>query len=435
MLRPQRSFVSRAALPVLASGLLLACAGPSPSATSPSAEPSATSAPTSTPEVSPSAPVPTPSPTESGPTGSGPDRLRLEEVASGLADPIGLTNAGDSSGRIFVNERGGRIRVVTAGRELLAQPFVDLSNRVAAGGERGLLGVAFHPDFETNGRLFVHYSRAGDGFGIVSELRASDDRSSADPGSERVLLSYADPYPNHNGGEIAFGPDGFLYIGWGDGGGGGDPLGNGQNRDTLLGKLLRIDVDGEPTGRPYAIPSDNPFAPDGIQPGGGEPEIWAYGLRNPWRFSFDPATGDLYIGDVGQGSYEEIDRQPADSRGGENYGWNVMEGTGCYRGGTCDQAGLVLPLAQYPHGTGGHCSVTGGYVYRGEAQPDLRGIYVFGDYCSGVVFTLNPEAERVAVKEVLASGLSISSFGVDEAGELYVVDLEAGGMYRVVVDE
>ena len=353
----------------------------------------------------------------------------MELVTDGLVDPVGITNAGDGSGRLFVNERGGRIMVVEADGSLRAEPFVDLSSRVLAGGERGLLGVVFHPDFERNGRLFVHYSRAGDGATVVSELQASADRQTADP-TERVLLTHAQPFANHNGGQLAFGPDGYLYLGLGDGGSGGDPFGNGQSIDTLLGKILRLDVDSPAAaGRQYAIPVDNPYAAQGSAPGGGLPEIWAFGLRNPWRFSFDRGTDDLYIGDVGQGSWEEIDRQPASSTGGENYGWDAMEGDHCFQE-TCDPSRYVPPIAEYSHELG--CSVTGGYVYRGVAQPELDGVYVFADYCSGIVFTLQVEENGIASKRVLESGLRITAFGEDEQGELYLADLAGGGLYRVL---
>jgi glucose/arabinose dehydrogenase len=364
------------------------------------------------------------------PLPSGPDRLRVELVADGLQDPIGLTAAGDGSGRLFVNERDGVVRVIRPDGRLEPTPFVDLANRIAAGGERGLLGLAFHPDFAGNRRLFVHYSRAGDGASVVSELTATADLRTADPGSERVLFTVPDPFVNHNGGQLAFGPDGYLYIGLGDGGGGGDPLQNAQNPDVLLGKILRIDVDAT-DGRGYGIPPGNPFATDGADPGAGRPEIWALGLRNPWRFSFDPDGGDLYIGDVGQGSWEEIDRQPADAAGGENYGWNVMEGRHCFND-DCDQTGYVKPIAEYGHELG--CSVTGGHVYRGSAQPDLLGVYVFGDFCSGIIFTLQVDEGTIDPKPVLESGLGISSFGTDEDGEIYVVDIR-GGVYRVLVDD
>jgi glucose/arabinose dehydrogenase len=358
--------------------------------------------------------------------------VRVELVTSGLVEPIGITNAGDGSGRLFVNERGGRVMVIEADGSLRGEPFVDLSSRLVAGGERGLLGLAFHPDFAQNGRLFVHYSRAGDGATVVSELQASPDRATADP-AERVVLTHAQPFANHNGGQLAFGPDGYLYVGLGDGGSGGDPFGNAQNPNVLLGKILRLDVDMPPAAnRAYAIPPDNPYAAEGSTPGGGLAEIWAIGLRNPWRFSFDLRLGDLYIGDVGQGAWEEIDRQPADSTGGENYGWNVMEGRHCFRA-DCDQTGYVKPIAEYPTSAG--CAVTGGYVYRGADQPDLQGVYVFADYCSGVVFTLQVDEGTITPKQVLESGLRVSAFGEDQEGELYLADLAGGGIYRVLVDD
>ncbi|HEY6058635.1 MAG TPA: PQQ-dependent sugar dehydrogenase, partial [Candidatus Limnocylindrales bacterium] len=250
-------------------------------------------------------------------------RLTLEPVVNGLQSPIGIVNAGDGSGRLFVIEQAGRIRVVRDGA-LVDEPFLDIADRVASGGERGLLGLAFHPSFPSDPRLFVDYTDR-DGNTVVSSFTVSGGATErADPASERVLLHVDQPFPNHNGGDVVFGPDGFLYITLGDGGSGGDPQGNGQRKDTLLGKILRIDVNATTGSRPYAIPPDNPFAD-----GGGEPEIWAYGLRNPWRISFDRATGDLWIGDVGQGAWEEIDRERAGSPGGSNYGWNVMEGNHC----------------------------------------------------------------------------------------------------------
>jgi glucose/arabinose dehydrogenase len=420
----------RSRAPLLASlaMVLAACAAQSPTA------PVSLSAAASTPSRSasasarsePTAPSPAVLPT-------GPDRLGLERVTDGLVDPIGITAANDGSGRLFVNERGGRIRIIGPGGSLQAGAFTDLTNRITAGDERGLLGLAFHPEFVTNRRLFVHYSRAGDGATVVSELRASADLATADASSERVLLTVAQPFSNHNGGQLAFGPDGYLYVGLGDGGSGGDPLGNGQNRNVLLGKILRIDVDAEPQGRrAYALPADNPFGREGTDPGGGLPEIWAFGLRNPWRFTFDARSGDLFIGDVGQGSWEEIDRQPADSAGGENYGWNATEGRHCYQDG-CDLGRYVQPVAEYSHDLG--CSVTGGYVYRGTSQPTLQGVYVFADYCSGTVFTLQADLRTSAPKPVLDSGLSISAFGTDEDGELYLADIGGGGIYRVLVDD
>jgi glucose/arabinose dehydrogenase len=338
-------------------------------------------------------------------------------------------NAGDGSGRLFVVQRGGQVRVIDADGNLSATPFFNIAGRIVAGGEQGLLGLVFHPTFTANGRLFVDYTRASDGAEVVSELTASGDRSSADPASERVLLVVADPYSNHNGGQLAFGPDGYLYIAMGDGGSGGDPQGNGQNRQALLGKILRIDVNGaHATGKEYAIPNGNPYAPGGISPGAGLPEIWAYGLRNPWRFSFDRANGDLYIGDVGQNAWEEVDRQAAGSRGGENYGWNAFEGTHCYS--ACSGVSYVPPIAEYSHSVG--CSVTGGYVYRGAAQPALKGIYVFSDYCSGALWTVPAGSGSKTTKTVASTGLNVTSFGESEAGEIYLVDI-GGGLYKVVV--
>jgi glucose/arabinose dehydrogenase len=354
--------------------------------------------------------------------------VMLEPVVLGLAEPIGITNAGDGSGRLFVNERGGRIRIVDGDGSLRGRDFVDLSGRLEAGGERGLLGVAFHPDFAANGRVFVHYSRRGDGATIISELTASADRSSADPASERIILTLGQPFANHNGGQLAFGPDGYLYIGLGDGGSGGDPFGNAQNRGVLLGKILRIDVDGpHAPGKEYGLPDDNPYAGEGVSPDAGLPEIWAYGLRNPWRFSFDRETGDLYIGDVGQNAFEEIDRQPADSDGGENYGWDLFEASHCSSG--CDSIAAVAPVAEYGHDAG--CSVSGGYVYRGTAQLAMTGTYLFGDYCSGTIWTL-PAGDGLSPRHLADTDLGISSFGEGEDGEIYVVDIFDGRLYRLI---
>jgi len=399
----------------LAAFALVGCSSPTGSPMA-----SSTSGPSPSPVASPS---PSPAPSFEPLEGVG-----LEPIVSGLVNPIGITNAGDGSARLFVNERGGRIRVVNADGTLAAADFVDLSDRLQEGGEQGLLGVAFHPDFAANGRVFVHYSRPGDGATVISELTASADRGTANPASERVIFTLHQPFANHNGGQIAFGPDGYLYIGLGDGGSGEDPEGNGQNRQVLLGKILRIDVDGPPAAdREYAIPDSNPYAAGGVAPGDGLPEIWAYGLRNPWRFSFDGGTGDLYIGDVGQASWEEIDRQPADSGGGENYGWDLYEGTHCST--DCASIAVVLPVAEYGHDPA--CSVTGGYVYRGPTQPAMRGTYLFGDYCSGTIWTL-PEADGVTPRPLAETGLRIPSFGEGEDGEIYLVELSGGGLYRVV---
>jgi len=327
-------------------------------------------------------------------------------VSTGLAAPLFITHAGDGSGRLFVLEQSGRIRVV-AGGSLVQRPFLDIADRVLAGGERGLLGLAFHPQFSANGRFFVNYTRRPDGVTVISEFRVSTDPNVALATTERVLLRQFQPYANHNGGMLAFGPKGYLFIGLGDGGSTGDPGNRAQNPAALLGKILRIDVNGV---QPYAIPPDNPFATSG-----GRREIYALGFRNPWRFSFDRSTGQLYAGDVGQGSVEEIDIV---SRGG-NYGWHIMEGDRCYQPATgCNRQGLTLPIATYSH-TGGRCSIAGGYVYRGSAVPALVGTYVYADYCTGEIFgRRSGQSSRL-----LDTNRNIASFGENQAGELFVVGL------------
>jgi glucose/arabinose dehydrogenase len=413
----QRRRHLRAGASLLGALLLAGCAAASPSG---SALPSATAS--SAPSTAPSG-TPIPS--------GGSIKLRLERVATGLISPVGITSAGDGSGRLFVNEQGGRIRVIAADGTLQPGAFADLHERIRWGGEQGLLGLAFHPDFTHNGRLFVDYTRDPDGATVIAELHSADGQS-ADPDSERILLVIPQPYDNHNGGQIAFGPDGYLYIAMGDGGDGGDPHGNGQNRQVLLGKLLRIDVDATPDpGKAYAVPPSNPFAAAGTRPGEGLPEIWAYGLRNPWRFSFDRSTGDLYIGDVGQEDWEEVDRQPAGSTGGENYGWNVMEGTHCYTA-LCDPNGITLPIAEYSHQLG--CAITGGYVYRGTAQPALVGAYLYADYCEGSVSLLTMNGSVVVQEVNLTTALNIASFGQGDDGELYLVDDGRGSLYHLVLD-
>jgi glucose/arabinose dehydrogenase len=342
-------------------------------------------------------------------------------VTQGLQQPLYLTHAGDGSGRLFIVEQAGRIRVLVQGN-LQPTPFLDISDRVWAGGERGLLGLAFHPDYSRNGRLFVSYTRQPDGATVVAEYRRGSNPDHADR-QERIVLTVPQPFANHNGGMIAFGPDGALYIGRGDGGGRGDPNDRGQNPYDLLGKILRLDVT---RGDPYAIPPDNPFVS-----GGGRPEVYALGLRNPWRFSFDRETGFLIVGDVGQYAWEEVDLVV---RGG-NYGWRLMEGLHCFTPATdCQKPGLIPPIVEYGH-EGGRCSITGGYVYRGSRQPALRGTYLYGDYCSGEIFGARVETELITPKKwnadvLLRSGLRVSSFGEDEAGEVYLVD-HRGGIYQV----
>jgi glucose/arabinose dehydrogenase len=408
-------------------GVILLAAACSSASPSPSGEPSAS--PSASPSVDrsaspsavPSEPLPSPAALVSGP-----DTLVLETVATGFVRPTVIANAGDGSGRFFVGQREGRIDVVAPDGSLRAAPFLDMTARVMAGGERGLLGIAFHPDYEANGRFFVAYTSLPAGANTVSEFRVSSNPDVAELTSERVLLAVADPAANHNGGSLAFGQDGYLYISMGDGGGQNDQYRNAQNLNSLLGKLLRIDVDGPPaTPRAFAIPPDNPFAT-----GGGAPEVWAYGLRNPWRISFDRASGDLFVGDVGGGRYEEINRETPAVTGGLNYGWPIMEGLHCLAA-TCSMAGLTMPIAEYSHDFG--CSVIGGYVYRGSSEPELQGAYVFADYCSGLLFTFDITGTTFTPRVVLSSGLGVTAFGESDAGDLYLVDYDGGGMYRVAV--
>jgi glucose/arabinose dehydrogenase len=347
--------------------------------------------------------------------------LGVEQVASGFAQPLFVTHAGDGSGRTFVVEKGGTIRLLDG------TVFLDISDRVGSSGyEQGLLGLAFHPQFAQNGFFFVNYTD-GNGNTVVSRFGLLNNQQIGDPNSEQVVLRQEQPAANHNGGMIAFGPDDMLYIGLGDGGGANDQYGNGQNFETWLGTLLRLDVS---RSEPYAVPQDNPF----VGAPGAQPEIWAYGLRNPWRFSFDRATGDLYIGDVGQNQWEEIDFQPAASQGGENYGWSIREGAHCFRDNNCDTAGLVDPIAEYDHSQG--ISVTGGYVYRGEQYPALQGAYVFGDYGTGRIWTTAQNSSGSwETTEMLQIDAQISSFGEDEAGELYLTDIDSGGVYRVTAQQ
>jgi len=352
--------------------------------------------------------------------------ISLSRVAGGFVQPVHVTHAGDGTGRVFVVEQGGRIRVLDNGA-VIPDPFLDISAGVACCGEQGLLSAAFPPGYVSKRYFYVYYTRATDGATVVSRYRVSAGTpNAADPGSEEILLTVSQPFANHNGGQIAFGPDGNLYIGLGDGGSGGDPLNNGQNPGTLLGKLLRIDV--ESGANPYAVPPDNPFA--GAP--GHLPEIWALGLRNPWRFAFDRITGDLYIGDVGQGAFEEVDVQPAGDPGGRNYGWNVMEGMACFPLPGCSSAGLTLPVATYDHTRG--CSITGGTVYRGASLP-LQGIYFFGDFCSGRIWGLKKTAAGWDFAELFPPqnpSLNVTTFGEDEAGNVYVADYASGDLLEVV---
>jgi glucose/arabinose dehydrogenase len=349
--------------------------------------------------------------------------LTARLVASGFVDPLDLQSVPGDPERIYVVEQRGRIHVVGSG-QVQAEAFLDISDRIRTGREQGLLGLAFHPQFGTNRRFFVNYTNRSGDTHIAEFAAATADR--ADPASERVLLVVPQPFSNHNAGGLAFGSDGMLYIALGDGGGRGDPLQAGQDLGTLLGKILRVDID---EGAPYTIPPDNPF----LSTSGAEPEIWAYGLRNPYRIAFDPATGDLYIGDVGQGAREEIDVGLASRSGGENYGWNITEGRLCFdpRDG-CDRIGLTMPVLDYTHGEG--CSVTGGVVYAGCRMPDLVGTYFYGDFCSGFVRSFRLVGGVATEHRDWTSDLegvdSISSFGTDARGEVYIVDYD-GAVYRL----
>jgi glucose/arabinose dehydrogenase len=346
--------------------------------------------------------------------------IGLEPIVSGLSNPVGMTNAGDGSGRLFVLEKVGRVRIVSD-RQLLSIPFLDISGEVGAeASEQGLLGLAFHPDYATNGFFFVYYTNR-QGNTIVARFRVTDDPDIANPSSEERVLYAVQPAGNHNGGNLVFGPDGYLWIGLGDGGRAGDVFGNGQNTQTLLGALLRIDVDQ----LPYSIPPDNPFANDSVN----REEIWAYGLRNPWRFSFDRSNGDLYVADVGQNTYEEVNVVPANAAG-LNFGWPIMEGQHCYDTATCDTNGFVLPVAEYDHSLG--CSITGGYVYRGAQYPQMKGIYLFGDYCSGIIWGMNQGGGNWRIAQIApGTGVSLSTFGEAEDGELYLVDMAGGVIYHI----
>jgi glucose/arabinose dehydrogenase len=417
----------------LATATLQAYPPPQPAATSPATHPypaptqpaATTGYPLAQPTATQGAPYP-------GPVSTAPastldlDRveLELELVADGLVNPVGIAHAGDGSDRLFVVEKAGVIRVVSAG-DLLPSPFLDISDRVEAdGSEQGLLGLAFHPDFQVNGWFFVNYTGSG-GTTIVSRFQADEQRLTADAASEENVLTQPQPAANHNGGNLVFGPDGYLYIGLGDGGAAGDQFGNGQNGATWLGAMLRIDVDQ----LPYAIPPDNPFVGNAAV----VDEIWAIGLRNPWRYSFDRLTNDLYIGDVGQAQYEEVDLQRGGSPGGENYGWPIMEGGHCYPPGadSCDQSGLTLPVVEYDHSEG--CSITGGYVYRGADNSAMQGLYVFGDYCSGRIWGLvSVPGHEPRVAQLRQADLRLSSFGEDEAGELYLVAIDKGELYHIL---
>ena len=347
-------------------------------------------------------------------------QISTEIFVSGLSDPVDIQSARDGSNRLFVVEQSGRIRIVRNG-QLLNQPFLDIRGRLTTGSERGLLGLAFPAGFAQSQRFYVNYTGAG-GHTMISMFEATGDPDIANANSEVVLLTFNQPFSNHNGGQLQFGPDGMLYIASGDGGSGGDPNNNGQNRNTLLGKLLRLDVESQPGT--LNVPGSNPF----VNTPNARGEIWAYGLRNPWRFSFDRENGQLWIADVGQNVFEEVNRSSSSSAG-LNYGWRRMEGLQCFEA-NCDMSGLTLPVHAYGHSQG--CSVTGGYVYRGGRFPGLRGIYIYGDFCSGRIWGIDDQNQN---RLLLDTNFEISTFGQDRNGEIYLADRGAGRIYRILGEQ
>lgn len=359
-----------------------------------------------------------------GPPDAG--QFALETVMDGFRRPLYLTHAGDDSGRLFLLEQGGVIYVMD-GETYERSIFLDVSDLVSPAAnsssytEQGLLGLAFAPDYADSGTFYINYTDRS-GHTAVARYQVSDDPDVADPASAEIIFTQVQPFPNHNGGHIDFGPDGYLYVSLGDGGAANDPLGAGQDITSLLGTILRLDVN---TDSGYGVPDDNPF----VESGTGAPEIWSYGLRNVWRFSFDRATGDMYLGDVGQNQWEEINFQPADSPGGENYGWNAYEATHVFNQGV-QADDPVMPIAEYDHSQG--CSVTGGYVYRGESIPTLTGTYLYSDYCSGNIWYAYRDTNMTWQSEIfLRPGIQVSSFGEDESGELYIINY-SGSVLKLV---
>ncbi len=434
-------FHARMRLPVILAAcvlVLVSCSPPleTPYSTSPAVptafEPAGTDTPTIVPSPSPLAltattvstatATHTPAPTI-GVVASLPDPSGFQwvQVVDGLKRPTALVDSNDDNGLLLVLEQPGRIRGIQGGR-LLTDPFMDISDRVdSSGNEQGLLGIALDPDYPNNHTFYLDYTDA-QGNTTVSRFKAADDGLSADPASEQVLMKIVQPFPNHNGGQLAFGPDGYLYIGTGDGGSEGDPNNTAQDPANKLGKILRIDVRGQDT---YTIPADNPYA----QNASGAPEVWALGLRNPWRFSFDRLTGDLYIGDVGQDKYEEIDYLPAGTGAGTNFGWSVREGLHPYKDGS-SSANFTDPIFEYDHSQG--CAVTGGYVYRGGTLPEFYGVYLFSDYCTGNVWGLLKSGSGDWQSALLfPSQGNISSFGQDASGEIYMLDLNKGAVLKL----
>lgn len=350
--------------------------------------------------------------------------IDIEQFATGLSSPVAIAHAGDD--RMFVVQQGGQIRIVESDGTVNGTPYLNISGLVSGGSEQGLLGLAFHPDYANNGYFYVYYTdNAGDS--VISRFEVSGDPDVADAGSELQILTFDQPFGNHNGGTIAFGPDGYLYIASGDGGSGGDPGDRAQNTELLLGKLLRIDIDNPGGGNNYGIPADNPFAGN---PPNAE-EIWAYGLRNPWKFSFDSQTGDLWIGDVGQGDWEEIDYIASPDPGGQNYGWRCYEGNAPFNTDGCDPPEtMTFPIAEYSSGpTSPHCSITGGIVYRGSQYPAIDGYYFFADLCSSMIGTVNNPADP-QYQEYGTFGGTWVAFGEDVDQELYIVDI-TGTIYQI----
>lgn len=343
--------------------------------------------------------------------------VELREIASGLGDVVTDIQQPPGDARLFAVLRDGRVLILRSGAPAT---FLDIRARVVSGGERGLLGLAFPPDFAGKRYFYVNYTGAG-GHTVISRFRLGADPDRADPASETVLLTIAQPFANHNGGQIRFGPDGHLYVGTGDGGSGGDPQNNAQNPRSPLGKLLRYDSETDPAR--LVPPADNPFAGNPAF----DPAVWALGLRNPWRFSWDRLTGDFWVADVGQNRAEEVNFRPAASAGGENYGWNLMEGLQCFQPG-CNPAGLILPVFEYGRAAG--CSVTGGFVYRGGAVPALRGQYLYGDFCTARIWGLRPEGGGFVNREWLRAPAGVTTFGEDNQGEIYV-GTAGGGVYRI----
>jgi glucose/arabinose dehydrogenase len=402
------------ALVLATSFLAVACTDLSPSTTAsipnPTATPVASSGPASN--------GPTVAPVASGPLALDDLSITTESFARILNSPLSMIAPDDGTGRIFVANQVGQVWLVSRDGKVAKDLVVNLDDRILSGGEQGLLGIATHPGFASDPRVFVDFTN-NEGDSVVASLTidpANPDR--LDPSTFKRLLFVDQPYPNHNGGSIEFGLDGYLYIAFGDGGSGGDPHGNGQNPNALLGKILRIDVDKGDANHAYAIPSDNPFATTG-----GKPEIWLLGMRNPWRISFDRENGDLWIGDVGQGLWEEVDVVRAGSPGGLNFGWNITEGAHCYNATKCNEAGLTKPVAEYGHDLG--CAITGGYVYRGSRYPFLVGTYLFSDNCSGRIFAIDAGSDGPSMPvEVGQGGGSVAGFGEGADGELYILTLE-----------